>query len=168
MDGRDKLEKLQHALARNKEENKKKRKEKEEEEEKNFETSNRRVDCNLEKKTSCRIFREKKKDLEEKAGGTEVSVRNIGNGRTTNVSPKKTETKENKEHVYERRDVDDSGQIRGRANRKKVCRRDSRQIESGVTGVCNPQKKARRVESDNRSQIRQLILGDTKVQTRRS
>jgi hypothetical protein len=34
MDGRDKLEKLRHALARSKEENKKKRKEKEEEEEK--------------------------------------------------------------------------------------------------------------------------------------
>jgi hypothetical protein len=168
MDGRDKLEKLRHALARSREENKKKGKEKEEEEEKNFETSNRRVDCNPEKRTSCGIFREKEEDLEEEAGGTEVSVGNIGNGRTTDVSPEKTETKENKEHVYERRDVDDSGQIRGRANGRRVRRRDSRRIEGGVTGVRNPQKRARRVESDSRSQIRQSISGDTKVQTRRS
>jgi hypothetical protein len=108
MDGRNKLEKLQHVLAKNRKKNKKKRKEKEEEE-KNFETSNRRVDCNLEKRTSCRIFREKKKDLEEKAGSTKVNVGNIGNRRTIDVSPEKTETKENKKHVYERRDVDNSG-----------------------------------------------------------
>jgi hypothetical protein len=113
-------------LARSREENKKKGKEKEEEEEKNFETSNRRVDCNPEKRTSCGIFREKKEDLEEKASGTEVSVGNIGNERTTDVSPEKTKIKENKEYVYERRDVNDSGQIRGRANGKRVCRRDSR------------------------------------------
>jgi hypothetical protein len=101
MDGRDKLEKLRHALARSREENKKKKKGKKEEEEKNFETSNKRVNCNPKKKTSCGIFREKEKDLEEKVGSTKVDVRNIGNGRTTDVSPEKTETKENKEHVYE-------------------------------------------------------------------
>jgi outer membrane biosynthesis protein TonB len=141
-------------LAKSKEKNKKKRKEKEEEEEKNFETSNRQVDCNPEKRTSCGIFREKEKDLEEEAGGTEVSVGNIGNGRTTDVSPKKTKTKENKEYIYERRDIDDSGQIHGRANGRKVCRRDLRRIEGGVTSICNSQKRARRVESDNRSQLR--------------
>jgi hypothetical protein len=80
---------------------KKKRKEKKKEEEKNFETSNRQVDCNLEKKTSYKIFKEKEKDLEEETGGTKVSVGNIGNGHTINVSLEKTETKENKEHVYE-------------------------------------------------------------------
>jgi hypothetical protein len=106
--------------------------------------------------------------LEEKVGGTEVSVGNIGNERTTDVSPEKTETKENKEHVYERRNVDDSEQIHDRTNRKKVYRRDLRRIESGVTDVRNPQKRAKRVESNSRSQIRQSISSDTKVQTKRS
>jgi hypothetical protein len=125
-------------LVRSREENKKKGKKKEEEEEKNFKTNNRQVDCNLEKKTSCGIFREKKEDLEEETSSTEVNVRNIGNGRTTNVSLEKTEIKKNKKHVYERKDIDDSGQIRSRANRRKVHRKDSRRIEGGVTGVCNP------------------------------
>jgi hypothetical protein len=64
-------------------------------------------------------------------------VRNIENRRTTNVLLEKTETKENKEHVYEQRNIDDSRQIRGRTNGKKICRKDLKQIESGVTSICN-------------------------------
>jgi hypothetical protein len=75
--------------------------------------------------------------LKEKTSGTKINVENIGNGHTTDVSLEKTETKENKEHVYERRDVDDSKQIHGKTNGKKICRRDLRRIKNGVTSVCN-------------------------------
>jgi hypothetical protein len=80
----------------------------------------------IQKKELVVGFLKKKKELEEKAGGIKVSVGNIENGRTTNVSPEKIETKENKEHVYEQRNVDDSGQIHGRTNGKMVCRKNSK------------------------------------------